>query len=85
MMSTYDDQKWEDAYWASVDREIAEEHYRQLDKQDMEAAEDSGFDGPLCPHCGSAYTVLIDTICNDPVIWHCECASCEQGFEHINA
>ena len=77
-MST--DQQWEDAYWASVDREMMEEAY----KRETSDYGDSGFDGDACcPHCGSAFTVRIDLIGSDPDIWHNECAKCESSFDVV--
>lgn len=39
------------------------------------------FDGGECPHCRSAYTMRIDTILDDPVVWACECFTCGKSFE----
>lgn len=36
--------------------------------------------GDKCAHCGSTDTERMDTICDDPAIWVCECL-CGKSFE----
>lgn len=44
-------------------------------------APEPDFDGGECPHCRSTYTMRIDTILDDPVVWACECYTCGTSFE----
>lgn len=46
-------------------------------------APEPDWDGDPCAHCGSTCTLRIDTICNDPAIWVCQCAGCGETFEVV--
>ena len=78
-------EQWEDDYRRVFEEDFKRRSYEEEDAKDFAEAEDSGFDGALCPHCGSAFTVRIDIITSDPDIWHCECASCGDWFEAVSA
>lgn len=52
--------------------------YAYLEQDD---APEPDWDGGDCPHCRSTYTMRIDIIVDDPVIWACECYTCGKSYE----
>lgn len=67
--------------WYCDECHAEEEHEFQRTTEDY--APEPDWDGDECTHCLSVYTQRIDTICDDPVIWACECATCGKSFEVV--
>ena len=77
-------EQWEADYQRVFEEDLKRRMYAEEDAKHFAEAEDSGWDGDICPHCGSGFTVRIDIITTDPDVWHSECAGCGEFFEVLN-